>query len=131
MPRYHLLLVIIGLAVAISSAATAEELSAEETEALLFEGPWEIEAGATFNYFQWEPDGTLCVKMFDPQAAKCDDTGSWTRNETIVCYQLQWWGKTYDEHQGCFEIVETEPGSYETFDAGGLPGLKFTIVATI
>lgn len=59
-----------------SPAVNAETLTAEKTKAQLFEGPWQIEAGVSFNYFLWDPDGTLCVKLFDPQADTCDDTGT-------------------------------------------------------
>jgi hypothetical protein len=131
MSWYHLSAFIVGLSLTVGPAAKGEKLTAEETKSLLFEGPWQIETDVSFNYFLWDPDGTLCVKLFDPQADTCDDTGSWFRNETIVCYLLQWWGKTVNERQGCFQIVKTEPDVYETLDAGGFSGLKFTVVQTI
>ena len=128
---YHLSAFVIGLSLAVNAAAKGDKLSAEETKALMFEGPWQIEAGGSFDYFLWDPDGTLCVKLIDPQADRCDDTGSWFINDTIVCYRLRWWGKIENQRQGCFQIVETEPGHYEALDAGGFLGLKFTVVQTI
>lgn len=123
-----LLAVTVGLALAASAVAKAEDLTADATQALLIEGPWQVEAGATFHYFLWNSDGTLCVKIYDPQSESCDDSGSWTRDGTEVCYRLQWWGRAYDQHAGCFRIVKSESNGFETIDAAGLPELKFTIV---
>ena len=78
---------IVFLSLAVSPAAAAERLDAEKTKALLFQGPWRIETGVSFDYFLWKPNRTLCVKLFHPGDSACHDTGSWFRNQTIVCYQ--------------------------------------------
>lgn len=127
----HLIAFLTSLCLPMDSAGYADKLTAEETKALLFEGPWQIEVGVSVNYFVWNANGTLCVKLFDPQADTCDDTGSWFMNGTIVCYRLNWWGKTDNQRQGCFQILEIEPGIFETLDAGSLPSLRFTVVQTI
>lgn len=128
MPTRHILAIAAGLAFAMSGTVRAEELDPNQTQALLFQGPWKVESGATYNYFFWASDGTLCVKIHDPHAQGCDDTGTWSRDGTEVCYELQWWGKAYDFHQGCFRIVRSESTGYETIDALGLTGLRFTML---
>jgi hypothetical protein len=128
MPWHRLSAFIVFLSLAVSPAVAAERLDAQRTNALLFQGPWRIEAGASFDYFLWKPDRTLCVKLFDPRDSACHDTGSWFRNQTIVCYQLTWWGGTAGQRYGCFQIVEAGPGLYEALDAGGFPRLEFTVV---
>ena len=127
---YSRLAAIAGLALTFCAEAMAQDLNADETQSVLAAGPWRVEAGATGNYFLWNTDGTLCVKMYDPHAESCDDSGTWTRDGTEVCYQLQWWGKAYDQHEGCFRIANAERGGYATIDAAGLPELTFSIVAS-
>lgn len=106
----------------------AEELDASQTEELLSGGPWKAtDTGAIYNYWIWNPDGTLCVKANDPAAESCDDTGSWTRERTEVCYELQWWGKAYGLDKGCFHINKADSG-YEAIDPSGLPSLRFTVL---
>jgi len=124
----RLLAIVTGLVLAISGAVKAEELNADDTQALLIQGLWKVESGAVYNYFFWNSDGTLCVKIYDPQAESCDDTGTWTRDGTEICYELQWWGKAYDLHELCFHIAKTESSGYETIDATGLAALRFTIL---
>ena len=124
----YLIAIATVLILAVSGTVKAQELNADETQALLVQAPWKVEAGAVLNYFLWNSDGTLCVKMFDPQAESCDDTGSWTRDGTEVCRKLEWWGKAYNLHEACFHIVKTESGGYETISANGLTELKFTML---
>ena len=112
---------------AVSGFAKAEELNADQTQALLFQGPWKIQTGGEINYFLWNSDGTLCVKMYDPNAETCDDTGTWTRDGANVCYVLTWWGKGVDIHELCFNVVRVETGDYEALDAAGLPALRFAM----
>ena len=119
-----------GLALTYSAGAMAQNLNADETQTVLTAGPWRVEAGATYNYFIWNADGTLCVKMYDPHAESCEDSGTWSRDGTEICYQLQWWGQAYDQHEGCFRIANAEPSGYEAIDAAGLPELTFSIVGS-
>lgn len=119
-------IVIAFFAVMISGAASAQELSAEQTEALLFQGPWKVQTGGEHNYFLWRPDGRLCVKMYQADAEACEDDGTWTVKQDQVCYELQWWGKAEDLHALCFRVKATSE-DYEAIDALGLPVLRFTV----
>ena len=123
----HLFAVAIGCIFMLPEPATAEELNADETQELLFRGPWQIQTGGETNYFLWNSDGTLCVKMYDPNADNCDDSGTWTRNGAKVCYELPWWGKGVDLHDLCFNVAKTEAESYEALDGLGLPALYFSL----
>ncbi len=142
----YLIAIATVLALAVSGTVKAQELNADETQALLIQAPWKVEAytpaltargrhprppsaiGGQRANFLWNSDGTLCVKMFDPQAESCDDTGTWTRDGTEVCRKLEWWGKAYNLHEACFHVVKTESGGYETISANGLTELEFTML---
>lgn len=128
MPTRYLIAIATVITLAVSGTVKAQELNADETQALLIQAPWKVEAGGVHNYFLWTADGTLCVKMYDPQAESCDDTGTWTRNGTEVCRKLEWWGKAYNLHEACFHVVKTASGGYETISANGLTELQFTMV---
>jgi len=123
----HLFAVALGSVLALPATAKAEELNAVETQELLSQGPWQIQTGGEINYFLWNSDGTLCVKMYDPNADSCDDSGKWTRDGTNVCYELSWWGKGVDLHDLCFRVIRTESDDYEAVDGLGLPALRFTV----
>lgn len=126
--RVHFLLSIgTCFVLSISTMAKAQELNADETQALLIQGTWKIQTGGEYNYFLWNPDGTLCVKMYDPHAENCDDSGTWTKDGIKVCYKLQWWGKAEDIHDLCFNTVKTGPVNYEALDANGLTALLISI----
>ena len=65
--------------------------------------------------------------MYDPNAENCDDSGTWTREGTEVCYELPWWGKGVGISDLCFNVTKTQDGSYEALDAIGLPALYFSL----
>ena len=107
--------------------AEAGELNAEEVQTLLFEGTWKIQVGAGHDYFIWNSDGTLCVKLYDPNDEACDDHGTWTLDGATICYEVQWWGKAEDLHRLCFDTVEIDSGEYDAVDFTGLSALRFSV----
>lgn len=123
----QLFVVAIGCILILPAIAKAEKLNADKTQELLSQAPWQIQTGGEINYFLWNPDGTLCVKMYEPNAESCDDSGTWTRDGTNVCYKLPWWGKGVDLHELCFHVVRTDSSHYEAIDKVGLPALRFTV----
>jgi len=123
----YLYILLIEYSLVLTGSAVAEELDAAKTEELLFRSPWQIQTGGEVNYFLWKSDGSLCVKMYDPNVEKCDDTGTWNRDGNKVCYKLPWWGTGADLHDLCFHVDEGEAGKYTAMDDLGLPALTFTM----
>lgn len=113
MSKHHVLISITSLFITISGTVKAQELDAAETRALLAQGPWQMASGGGSSYYFWESDGTVCVKKWDPAAEGCDDTGTWTRKGTEVCYDLEWIGKSVGYSQGCFHVAKLEDEDYD------------------
>ena len=127
MNNCHLGPMLIVFSLVIAGNTVAKELNAAEAKELLVRGPWQIQTGGEINYFFWKSDGSLCVKMYDPNAEKCDDMGTWNRQGNKVCYKLPWWGKGVDLHDLCFQIDMGDGGKYTAIDGLGLPALSFTM----
>ena len=127
MNKHSIGFIVLGCSLVLAGNAGARELDAEETDALLSRGTWQIQTGGEVNYFLWKSDGSLCVKMYDPKAEKCDDLGTWNREGNKVCYKLPWWGKGVGIHDLCFQVDEGEEGKYTAMDDLGLPALNFTM----
>lgn len=112
-----------------SSYAFADPLAPESTEALLAQAPWHVQTGGLTNYFAWNDDGTLCVRMYDPAAASCDDEGRWSRSGSEICYELTWWGSAYGQDAACFTVERAEKGPVEFHarEPNGMTLLYFSV----
>lgn len=127
MKLHRLWFIAVGGSFALCMSAEAGELDAAEVQKLLIHKFWRVESGASSNFLLWHPDGTLCVKVHAADADGCDDTGIWTQDGDKLCYELEWWGKAYNVHQGCMRIRGSESGGYEMIDANGFVALRFAV----
>lgn len=111
------------------SNVSAEGLDAAQTQTLLAKGVWHIQTGGEWNYFTWNEDGTLCVRMYDPAAASCDDEGNWSRDGSQVCYELTWWGSAYGQDAVCFTVEQVEDGpvGFHAKEPNGMTALYFSV----
>lgn len=111
------------------SSASAEGLDAAQTQDLIAKGAWHIQTGGETNYFIWNEDGSLCVRMFDLAAESCDDAGSWSRDGAEVCYELTWWGSAYGLDAVCFTVepVAEGPVDYHAKEKNGMTALYFSV----
>ena len=114
------------------SNVSAEGLDAAQTQNLLAKGIWHIQIGGVWNYFTWNEDGSLCVRMYDPAAESCDDEGSWRRDGSEVCYELTWWGSAYGQDAVCFTVepVEGGPVDFRAKEPNGMTALYFSVPDT-
>ncbi len=119
---------LLGVAVLAGSLpAQAGELGEAQIRDLIAQDFWRVESGASDNFFIWQPDGTLCVKVHAPGDDGCDDAGTWKQDGDRLCYGLSWWGRAYDMHEACMRISRPSGGPYEMIDANGLVAWRFEV----
>ncbi|MCL5776770.1 hypothetical protein M1105_07195 [Limibaculum sp. FT325] len=112
-----------------SSSALADPLSPENTQKLMAQAPWHIQTGGLTNYFFWNEDGSLCVRMHDAAAESCDDEGKWHRSCSEICYELTWWGSAYGQDAACFKVERAEgsPVDFHAKESNGMTLLYFSV----
>ncbi len=112
-----------------SSPGLADPLPADAIQALMSQAPWEMQTGGETNYFVWNDDGSLCVRMYDPAADSCDDEGIWSFDGSEICYELTWWGSAYGQDAACVTVepVAEGPVGYHAKEPNGMTLLYFSV----
>jgi hypothetical protein len=93
------------------SGAEAQELAGSDVEDLALQGIWDAEEDA-YGYWDWNADGSVCLRLFEP-SGDCADTGTWTIDGDLICYELEWWGEAYGQRDLCMSVVAHEGMPYE------------------
>ena len=119
---------IIALGLLSSSPAAAQKLDGDAIRDLVLKGTWA--AQNDWGYWGWSEDSSLCLRLFGPDG-DCADTGTWTINGDVMCYELTWWGESYDVRKNCYTVHPLEDGRYETRYHGGALDSTFTIFTII
>jgi len=125
MSKHHVLITITSLFITISGTVKAQELNAADTRALLAQGPWLTATGGGGGYRVWNSAGTICVKGDKPAAEGCVDSGTWTREGTEVCYQVEWHLKSVGMNKGCFYVSRLEGNDYDYEAVDADNGVRF------
>ena len=100
-----------------SSPAEAQALNGAAVQKLALQGTWVAERTG-WGYWSWGADNTVCLRLLN-ETEDCADTGTWTINGDVMCYELTWWGEAYDVRINCFTVHAVGDDRYETLYYGG------------
>ena len=99
-----------------NSPAEAQALDGTAIQKLALQGTWAAEKD--WGNWSWSEDNTVCLRLTD-QSGDCADTGTWTINGDVMCYELAWWGESYDVRKNCFTVNSLGDDRYEALYHGG------------
>ena len=105
------------------SSAVAQALDGANIEKLALRGTWQAEH-TEFGNWSWKEDKTVCFRLGD-QKGDCSDTGTWTIDGDVMCYQLSWYGKSVGINENCFTVQALGNDRYETLYHGGAMVSKY------
>ena len=100
-----------------NSPAEAQTLDGKAIEKLALQGTWAAK-DSSYGNWSWSKDNTVCHRLLDP-IGDCSDTGTWTINGDVMCYELTWWGNPYDIRKNCFTVKALGDDRYEALYHGG------------
>jgi hypothetical protein len=100
-----------------NSPAEAQALKGTAVQKLALQGTWVAEH-AEFGNWSWGADNTVCFRLANP-IGDCADTGTWTIDGDVMCYELTWWGEGADVRTNCFTVNALGDGRYKTLHHGG------------
>lgn len=95
----------------IQPAASVEPqaLNKDALTKLALQGTWQTKR---FGHWSWNEDNSVCLRLLGLDE-DCSDTGTWKIDEDILCYELTWWGESYQIKKNCFTVVALDGGRYE------------------
>jgi hypothetical protein len=106
--------------------AVAQALDGSEIRDLALRGVWL--AQENWGYWSWRDDNSVCLRLFGPDG-DCADTGHWAIDGDVMCYELTWWGESYDVRQNCFTVHSKGGFHYETrYHGGALDSVFFSFI---
>jgi hypothetical protein len=100
-----------------NSPAEAQALNGTAIQKLALQGTWVAEH-AEFGNWSWDADNTVCFRLANP-IGDCADTGTWTINGDVMCYELTWWGEGGGIKANCFTVHALGDDRYEALYHGG------------
>ena len=106
-----------------NSPVRAQALGEDAVRELALQGMWAAEKD--WGYWRWSEDNSVCLRVYSPDG-DCTDKGTWNVNGEVLCYELEWWGETYDVRKNCFTVQPLDEGRYETLLHGAT--LKSTFI---
>jgi len=112
----------------VSSPVVAQALDGNAVQALALQGTWAAEKD--WGYWTWNADDTVCVRVLEPNG-DCSDTGTWAINGEALCYELTWFGESYDVRENCVTVHPLEDGRYDARYHGGALESTFFIFKVI
>jgi hypothetical protein len=107
----------LALGLLANSTANAQALDGAAIQKLALQGTWVAEH-AEFGNWSWGADNTVCFRLANP-IGDCADTGTWTINGDVMCYELTWWGESVGNRTNCFTVNALGDGRYEALYHGG------------
>ena len=114
--RLASLVLILTLGLLANSPAEAQALKGTAIQKLALQGTWAAEKD--WGYWSWGADNTVCLRLHN-QTGDCADTGTWTINGDVMCYELTWCGESYDVRTNCFTVHVLGDDRYEALYHGG------------
>lgn len=103
-------------------------LDAAAAKPLLSDRDWTTTvASGTVRYWTWNSDGSVCLRLMEKEAKKCDDTGRWKFDRNHVCYELSWWGESVGLKSKCFRILDRGEGRYVALENSDVPFFEFRV----
>jgi hypothetical protein len=120
------LTVVLVLLVSVSSKA--QELDGDAIKQLALQGKWV--ADDDWGIWSWAKDGTVCLRLLGPNS-DCADKGTWAIDGDVMCYELGWWGESYDMRSNCFTVEALGDGKYEALHHGGAMVSTFIVFSIV
>ena len=106
-----------------NSPAEAQALDGTAIQKLALRSTWQSE-GIEFGNWTRKEDKTVCFRLAD-QKGDCADTGTWTIDGDVMCYQLSWYGTSTAINKNCFTVQALGNDRCETLYHGGALVSKF------
>ncbi len=126
-------LVILGLMLAFgllaNSPSNAQALDGSAIQKLAMQGTWAAEE-RDMGYWSWSEDNMVCLRLFGPDG-DCADTGTWSIDGDVMCYELTWWGEGYQYRINCYTVHALGDGRFEALYHGGVMVSKFITFTVI
>jgi hypothetical protein len=119
---------VVGLSHRRSVRDSTRSFQQDAIRKLALKGTWA--AQNDWGYWSWSEDGTLCLRVFGPDG-DCADTGTWSINGEVMCYELTWWGEGYDVRKNCYTVHGLDGEHFETRYHGGALDTVFTTFTVI
>ena len=100
-----------------ATSAEPRALNKDALTKLALQGTWQTQAfgggdGFSYRHWRWGEDNSVCFRLFGLNE-DCTDTGTWKIDEDVLCYELTWWGESYQNRKNCFTVVALDGGRYE------------------
>ena len=95
----------------IQPAASVEPqaLNKDALTKLALQGTWQTKR---FGLWSWGEDNSVCLRLLGLNE-DCSDNGTWEIDEEVLCYELSWWGESYNIRKNCFTVIAFDGGRYE------------------
>jgi hypothetical protein len=106
----------------------AEALDGSAINELAQDGKWV--ADDDWGIWSWAKDGTVCLRLLGPNS-DCADKGTWAIDGDVMCYELGWWGESYDMRSNCFTVEALGDGKYEALHHGGAMVSTFIVFSIV
>lgn len=111
-----------------NSPSNAQALDGSAIQKFALQGIWAAEGD--WGYWSWSEDNTVCLRILGPDG-DCADTGTWSIDGDVMCYELTWWGESYQIRINCYTVQALEDGRFEALYHGGAMVSKFITFSVI
>ena len=105
------------IGVQIARAAEVDALGVQQLRQLLNDNTWEMRLQGPYmppTYWDWSADGSVCARILGSNKDdNCVDNGKWRIEGDVLCWKLEWYGKTEGLYSGCVDIETVSEGSYK------------------
>jgi len=92
-----------------ATSAEPQALNKDALTKLALQGTWQTER---FGHWSWGEDNSVCLRLLGLDE-DCSDNGTWKIDKDVLCYELTWWGESYQIRKNCFTVVSVDSGRYE------------------
>ena len=126
------------LALVVSFAATAQtsasDLTAKELKTVVTGKTWAISFGGEPTvkdpgrtaYWDFKADGSVCGRLHGSKAkTKCADTGKWTLQGDLLCWDFTWMGESHDYKSLCGRARKADGKNYQLVEQNGKMTVPF------
>jgi len=108
------------------SLASAQALDGTELRDLALRGTWLTQDH--WGSWSWSDDNRVCIRFFDT-GGECADTGTWSIDGNVMCYEFTWWGESFDLRRNCFTVHAKDGFHYESrYHGGALDSIFFSFI---
>ena len=92
-----------------ATSAEPQALNNNALTKLALQGTWQTKR---FGFWSWGEDNSVCLRLLGLNE-DCSDNGTWKIDENVLCYELTWWGNSYQIRKNCFAVVALDGDRYD------------------